>query len=272
MDIVGKARKLERKIARSLDAAVVELAGASEPAPLEIVHAVLDRAEHQIQEAGRGVRVFPFNRIKVIVRAAPGDTAGPRTVRRRGRRPAVARRAAAGATAVGGCAARDLVVEISYATKAGPQWESPEFNVEFARAAPGAAPVAIDAAAALPRLKLAVVTGKASQRTQIFTGGRIDIGRCPEVLDAKQRVVRTNQVAFDEEGHDANRSVSRRHAHVTFHPGTGEYRLQDDRSARGTSILRAGRTILVPSGSRGVRIESGDEIILGQARLRVTLL
>lgn len=270
MDIVAKARKLERKIARSLDAAVVELAGKSEPAPLEIVHAVLDRAEHQIQEAGRGVRVFPFNRIKVVVVAAAGDSAA------RARFAAVA----AGPPSLvervqsrlqsAGCGAADLVVEVSYATKPGAAWPSPEFNVEFARTAAVAATEA-DAPSAPRRLKLTVMTGKAAQRTQVFSGGRIDIGRRSEVLDAKQRVVRTNHVAFEEDGHDANRSVSRRHAHLTYYPATGEYRLQDDRSVHGTSVLRAGRTIVVPAGSHGVRIESGDEIILGQARIRVTI-
>jgi len=73
MDIVGKAKKLEQKIARSLDAAVVELVGASEVAPLEIIRAVLDRAEQEIQEAGRGQRVFPFNRVKVHVATGPRD-------------------------------------------------------------------------------------------------------------------------------------------------------------------------------------------------------
>ena len=52
----------------------------------------------------------------------------------------------------------------------------------------------------------------------------------------------------------------------------GEYRLQDDRSVHGTSVVRGGRTIAVPAGSRGVRIESGDEIIVGQARLKALLL
>src|SRR5258706_339853 len=84
-----------------------------------------------------------------------------------------------------------------------------------------------DTAPAAPRLKLTVLAGKAARRTQVFSGGRIDIGRRSEVLDAKQRVVRTNHVAFDE-GPDENRSVSRQHAHVTFHPATAEYRLQDD--------------------------------------------
>jgi hypothetical protein len=268
MDIVGKARKLERKIARSLDAAVVEFVGKSGPAPLEIVHAVLDRAEQQIEETGRGSRVFPFNRVKLVVAAPPGDKAararfdavveGP---------PSLAERLQARLQSAG-CRAKDLAVEVSYATKPGAQWESPEFNVEFGRVAASAAAAA---PAAVPKLKLTVVTGKAALRTQVFSGGRIDIGRRSEVLDARQRVVRTNHVAFDEDGPDANRTVSRRHAHVTYDPAAGAYRLQDDRSVHGTSLLRGGRTIVVPAGSRGVRIASGDEIIVGQARLRVAI-
>ena len=268
MDIIGKARKLERKIARSLDAAVVGLAGKSEPAPLEVVHAVLDRAEHEIQEAGRGLRVFPFNMVRVVVVAAPGDNAararlaaiveGP---------PSLAERLQARLRSAG-CRPGAVAVEIAYVRSPGAKWESPECHVEFERVpvvtvTPATAPAA-------PRLKLTVLAGKAARRTQVFSGGRIDIGRRSEVLDAKQRVVRTNHVAFDE-GPDENRSVSRQHAHVTFHPATGEYRLQDDRSAHGTSILRRGRTIAVPTGSRGVRIESGDEIILGQARVKATV-
>jgi hypothetical protein len=269
MDILSKAKKLERKIARSLDAAVVEFVGASEPAPLELVQAVLDRAEQQIQEAGRGVRLFPFNRVKVIVVAPPGEKAArARFAAVADGPPSLAERLRARLQSAG-CRTVDVVVEISYATKAGPRWESPIFNVEFDRAAVAAVPS--QGAVSAPRMKLTVVAGKAVPRTQVFSGTRIDIGRRAEVLDAKQRVVRTNHVAF-EEGPDENRSVSRRHAHLTYHPGTGEYRLQDDRSVHGTSILRGGRTIVVPAGSRGVRVESGDEIIVGQARLKVTLL
>jgi hypothetical protein len=270
MDILGKAKRLERKIARSLDAAVVELVGKSESAPLEVLHTVLDRAEQQIQEVGRGVRVFPFTTMRVVVAAAAGDKAararfaavfeGP---------PSLAERLHARLRSAG-CRAGDVAVTTSYATKAGPDWESPEFRLEFGRAP--AAAVAAAAPAVVRRLKLTVLTGTAGPRTQVFNGGRIDIGRRSEVLDAKQRVVRTNHVAFEEEGPDANRSVSRRHAHVNYDPGAGEYRLRDDRSVHGTSILRGGRTIAVPAGSRGVRIASGDEIIVGQARLRVTLL
>jgi hypothetical protein len=50
----------------------------------------------------------------------------------------------------------------------------------------------------------------------------------------------------------------------------GELRLFDDRSAHGTSIVRNGKTISVPAGSKGVRLQSGDEVVLGDARLRVS--
>ena len=274
MDIVGKAKKLERKLARSVDAAVVELVGSvAARAPLEIVHAVLDCAEQEIQESGRGRRVFPFNRMKVTVVAAAGDkeararflavAAGP---------PALAERLHARLQAAG-CQSAGVDVQIGFAAKAGPQWESRDFRVEFAReAAPPAAAPPHAAPPAPPQLKLMVIHGKAERRSYVFTGRRIDLGRRREVLDARQRVVRTNHVAFDEDGPDVNRSVSRRHANITYDPGAREYRLRDDRSVHGTSILRGGRTIDVPAGSRGVRIESGDEIIVGQARLRVTLV
>jgi hypothetical protein len=35
--------------------------------------------------------------------------------------------------------------------------------------------------------------------------------------------------------------------------------------------VRAGRTIEVPRGARGLLLRDGDEVVLGQARLRVTI-
>jgi len=73
MDIGGKARKLERRISRTVDAAVDEFVGRSAVTPLEIVHGVLDRAEQQILEIGRGRRVFPFSFVRVHVVAGPKE-------------------------------------------------------------------------------------------------------------------------------------------------------------------------------------------------------
>ncbi len=63
---------------------------------------------------------------------------------------------------------------------------------------------------------------------------------------------------------EANRSVSRKHAHIAYSRESREYRVRDDGSARGTAVLRQGQTIRVPQGSRGIRLESGDEIVLGE--------
>ena len=275
MDIAGKARKLERKITRTVDAAVTELMGGSrEPAPLEVVHAVLDRAEQHIQDIGRGRRVFPFNRVVLHV-AAP---AAQKEKRARFSAvvdgpPSLCERLTERLRSAG-CPVADLHAELVYARQRGADWERDDFHVEFDRVAraPGASPAAQEPAPAgePKRIRLSVIKGAAEQRAYVFNGGRIDIGRRSEVLDKRQHLVRTNHVAFSEDGADVNGSVSRRHAHIELGADGQTYRLWDDRSAHGTSIIRNGRTIKVPAGARGTRLEPGDEVALGHARLRVT--
>ena len=269
MDFAGKAQKIERKLARSLDAAIGELVGRDEPAPLEMVHAVLDRAEREIQEIGRGRRVFPFNTVRVLVVAGARDReararidaviAGPPSLADR-----IAERLAAA-----GCARTPTATEVVYVKQRGDDWQDARFHVLFDRVERGAAPSASSPAAAVPRIKLTVVKGSAAQRVSAFTGGRVDIGRRAEVLDQRQRLIRTNQIAFMEDGGAENQSVSRRHAHIEF--ADGSYRIRDDGSAHGTSLVRAGRTIKVAAGTRGTKLSSGDEIILGHARLKVAI-
>ena len=77
-------------------------------------------------------------------------------------------------------------------------------------------------------------------------------------------------MAFIDAGVEVNAGVSRRHAHIAFDAASGEHRLCDDRSEHGTGILRRGRLIDVPAGARGIRIQPGDVIVLGEARVRVT--
>jgi hypothetical protein len=273
MDIVGKARKLERRIARSVDAAVGEFLGESGTSAIEIVHAVVDQAEQQVQEAGRGRRVFPFNRVVVQVPVGARDrqakarfaavAAGP---------PSLANRIRERLQAMG-CKIQDLTADVVYVPEPHADWQSPEFHVEFERAEIAPAPPERAAAASgpPPRLRLTVLSGTADRRVYVFAAGRVDIGRRADVVDARQRLVRTNNVAFSEDGADINRTVSRRHAHIVYGATDREYRLWDDRSAHGTAVVRGGRTIPVPSGSRGTRLQSGDEIVVGQARLRVAL-
>jgi pSer/pThr/pTyr-binding forkhead associated (FHA) protein len=272
MDILGRARKMERRIARSVDAAVGELVGRSSPGALEIVHAVVEQAEQRVQEAGRGRRVFPFNRVVVHVLAPAGD----REARARFNAvadgpPSLADRIRERVQGLG-CRCDDLSVHVTFSASAGASWAAPEFHADFDKVTPKSAPVAESPAPVAPlRLKLTVAAGEASRRAFVFEGERVDIGRGGEVMDAKQRIARTNHVAFVEEGEGVNRTVSRRHAHLIYVPSPPEYRICDDRSVHGTALVRNGRTIPVPPGPRGVRVQHGDEVVLGQARLRVTL-
>lgn len=271
MDLLGKARKLESRISRSLDLAVEGFVGRSPRQPLEIVQAVLDCAEQQVQSAGRGRRVFPFNQLTVHVLASSraeraqfdAVAEGPPTLRQR----VVERLRSAG------CQAGPLDVRLHYSPKAKAGWLAPEYHVIFHRLEQTAVadPAALVEGAPAVRIDLAIVAGSAERRAYTFTGGRIDIGRRAEVLDQRQHLIRRNHVAFLEGAVDENRSVSRKHAHIVYNPGQREYRAHDDGSARGTAVLRSGQTIRVPQGSRGIRLESGDEIVLGDARLRVKL-
>jgi hypothetical protein len=272
MDIAGKARKLERRISRTVDAAVDEFMGRSAAAPLEIVHAVLDRAEQEIQEIGRGRRVFPFNYVRLLIVSAARDKEGRARLDAVIEGPPSLSDRLADRLRSAGCPGTAIGAEVVYVRRPGPEWPNADFHVEFDRTAePAAAAPPAPVATEAPRLKLAVIKGSAAQRAYAFSGGRIDIGRRAEVVDQHQRLIRTNHVAFSEDGPEANQSVSRRHAHIEFNAQDRCYRLWDDRSAHGTSIIRGGRTIKVPAGARGTKLETGDEIALGHARLRVTL-
>jgi hypothetical protein len=270
MDIAGKARKLERTLARSVDAAIGELVGRDDAAPLEIVHAVVDRAEREVLEIGRGRRVFPFNRVTVQIAGARDREARARVEAVLAGPPSLAERLDERLRA-SGCAHVNVAVRVVHVADRAEGWSNPRFNVSFDRVVEPApsAPVA-SMPMAVPRLKLTVTKGQAAQRIYVFTGGRVDVGRCGDVVDRRQRIVRTNHVAFLENG-DENLSVSRRHAHITFSEQDGAYRIWDDRSAQGTSIVRKGRSIRVTPGARGAKLVSGDELVLGRAHVKVTI-
>src|SRR5260221_4645756 len=186
MDIAGKARKIERKLTRTLDAALGELVGRNEPAPIEIVHAVLDRAEREVQDIGRGRRVFPFTCVRVYVLAGPRETeararvaaviAGP---------PSLAERLADRLRGAG-CAEVQLTTDVVYAKQCGADWQDARFHVSFDRAAGLPPAPAASPPASVPRLKLTILKGLAAQRVYVFTGGRSDIARRREVLDQPQ--------------------------------------------------------------------------------------
>ena len=268
MTFARKAQSAEMKVGRVVDTLVERLVGSSPRQPLEILHALIEDVERQVQPAGRGKWVFPFNRLTAEflapTREARARLAGvignPESIRARIEeklRPA--------------CRLGSLDIVIRYRTTRGAKWINPEYHLEFDQVAqPAAVPASV--ASASSSIELTITSGVADRRRFAFSKERIDIGRGPEVLDTRQRLLRRNQIAFTENAQEINQTVSRRHAHILYHDASHEYRIYDDNSARGTSIVRHGSTISVPGGSRGVRLQSGDELVLGQARLRVNII
>jgi len=262
---MGKARRLESAIAAGVEGVARRVAGSESPAPrpaLELVHAIVDDVEREVQPAGRGRRVFPFTHVRVaLVAAAARDRAyleaaldGPPSLTDR-----IAER-----LQVAGCAARQLVVSVTFVTRPKPDWSHPEFHVDYGKST--AAPIVTEPL----RLDLAVVAGVAEAASYVFTTFPVAIGRGGEVRDGLQQLIRTNHVAFSD-GDDVTSTVSRRHAHIEHDVSSDSLRVVDDGSAQGTTVIRQGRGHAVPRGTRGLRLKSGDEIVLGRVRLSVTI-
>jgi hypothetical protein len=266
MDFLGKARRLESTIARRLDRAAREVVGAVTREPLEIVHLVVEAVEHEIQPGGRGTRVFPFNSITLSVLASSREERARFEAVLAGELPL--RDRIVEHLRSKSCAIDGLTLDVAYVAKAPKDWRHPQFTLAFARVAraPAKEP---PRETAFARIDLTVVRGTAERKTYSFAAKRIDLGRCAEVRDTRNRLIRTNQVAFVEGSGEVNQSVSRRHAHLAYEPTSGGYRLRDDGSAHGTSVIRNGSTLAVPPGSLGIRLRTGDELVLGEARLRI---
>jgi hypothetical protein len=266
MDLLGKARRLESTIARRFDRAAREAAGAVTREPLEIVHLVVEAIEREIQPGGRGTRVFPFNSITLSVLASSGEGRARFEAMFAGE-PSLRDRIVAELRSKS-CPIDDLTLEIAYVARPQKDWRQPQFNLVFARIARAATKDA-RREPACARIDLTVVRGTAERKTYSFAAKRIDLGRCAEVRDTRNRLLRTNHVAFVEGSGDVNQSVSRRHAHIIYEAASGTYRLRDEGSAHGTSVVRDGSTVTVSPGSLGVRLRTGDELVLGEARLRI---
>ena len=272
MNILHKVRRLEAGMTRAVERAAREWSRSGAQEPLEVAQGIVDVVAARLEPAARGRYVFPFNRIHVSI-VAPSKDDRARFAAVLESEPTLKDRITTRLRDAG-CDS-DVQIAVAYVPRPGADWSASEFHVDFTRGAPAAAPQPAAPAplpvAASPReLTITVVNGTAEQATYVFALPRVNLGRCAEVRDTLSRLVRTNHVAFLDAG-SSNHSVSRRHAHIEFVEASRDYRIRDDRSAHGTSVVRKGRTVAVPAGSRGIRLESGDEIVLGEVRARVQI-
>ena len=260
---IGKARQIESAISARVENATRSLTRSTAHHPLETLHAVVDAIETELQPAGRGRQVFPFTQVRVSFAAAsPREKArlqaacdGPPSLQQR-----IEERLAAA-----GCAAEPFAVSVAFSTKAKRDWSQATFHVDYTRGE--AVPPDVTA---VPRLELRVVHGAAAHPRHTSTGAEVAIGRGTEVRDSRQRLIRTNQIAFLDGAGDVNQSVSRRHARIEQDGAARSYRLHDESGAQATSVIRDGRGHQVPLG-RGLRLRSGDIIVIGHARIEVKI-
>jgi len=230
------------------------------------VHAILDAVEQRIEPTGRGARVFPFNRVELSVVAPSLEARGRLEAVFEGDTPVETR--VLDRLRSAGCSPVDVVIEVRYVDTAEVSWNQPEFDLQFVRIArPETDRRALDSPPA--PIEIRAVVGVMERRVYSLAAPRIDIGRGAEVRDNRNRLIRTNHVVFTEGGGGVNETVSRAHAHIVYEPPTGGFRLHDDASEHGTAIIRGGKTISVLRGTRGVRLQPDDEVVLGEARVRI---
>ncbi|HYP05059.1 MAG TPA: FHA domain-containing protein [Bryobacteraceae bacterium] len=235
---------------------------------VEIQRAILDEVEDKAQLLPRARRRFPYNDLVVRIAAAEPD-----------------RRSAIDIVFVEGDALQqeiikhlhdeeievpaDLRVRVEALEQAPAEIAAKGYHINYSTretAKPDA--TAAPPAPARRTVRLTVLHGDAEQPTYELTRSRIHLGRLAEVLDERRRPVRRNDVVFRESADKPNSTVSRAHAHIEFDEASGEFRLFDDGSAYGTSVIHNGRLVNVPpAGGRGLRIVPGDEIYVGQARV-----
>src|SRR6185436_18213147 len=124
MDILAKARQLEARLARTVDRAAARVMPSGGREPLEIVHAVVETVEREVQPAGRGRHLFPFNRIQVLV-VAPSKQARARFEATFAMEPTLAQRIHT-RLETAGCAPTGLGVRVEYVETAGASWAAPD--------------------------------------------------------------------------------------------------------------------------------------------------
>jgi hypothetical protein len=274
MNILQKVKRLEAGMTRAVERAAREWSQSGAREPLEIGQAIVDAVGERLEPAARGRYVFPFNRIHVTLAASRDARARFQAVFES--EPTLQERIVARLRDAG-CSPASVQCAVTYVARPSPDWQTPEFHIEFTRGAAAAVPVQepepapVAAPEAARQLQITIVSGTAEAPSYTFTLPRVNLGRCAEVRDSLSRLVRTNHVAFVDLAGTSNDSVSRQHAHIEYIESARQYRIRDDRSAQGTHIVRNGRTVPVPAGPRGVRLESGDEVVLGEARARVVL-
>jgi hypothetical protein len=250
--------EIEKGIERGFRRFTERMFGPADSDELLLVHrAILEEIGGKIQTVARGERIFPYPRIRVTLISGDADRRAlyQAAFGDEGRLEKDVRETLEGQQCQ---VPRGFAVEVDTA-----ETGEDKFEIEY-----GTARKKAEAEVEKPETpcRLVVLKGSTARQEYALDRPRTNLGRMEELTDAEQRVVRRNDVVF-EEGEEVNATVSRKHAHIKRE--AGEYRIVDDESEFGTRIFREGRSIEVPKGNRrGEKLRAGDEIYLGRACVR----
>jgi len=259
--VTGTLRETARTV-RERVRTFFEAPPASDAGPLELLHAALDDLERRAQASGRGSRVFPYTRVVVHVAQRGADRAAIEAVFGR-----LGERLRERLAEIRCAPPASLAVSVSVTDDA--DAGAPLLRVECGSDTDAAPPPA--AAPAVPELHVTIVRGRCDRADYAFAGGAVSIGRGAEPADALGRV-RRNDIAFLDERDGVTETVARAHARIAFDTALGAYVLFNESSSNPTYLVRAGRSLRVsPRDPRGVRVQSGDEIQIGRAVLRIAV-
>ncbi|HEX5069618.1 MAG TPA: FHA domain-containing protein [Vicinamibacterales bacterium] len=263
--IITKANRVLGTVAEGVRSAIdprVDLGG--DATMLDLRAAVIEHIERSVAAAGRGTRVLPGP--VVVVQVHPAGFKDPRALGAvmDDLRPVLIERLEAMKCLV----PSNLRVQIKTVSRRPIDWDSKQrfavvFEKEKSTRGPGTD-------IAEPRgLRLVVRRGSAQKKVFDLFLPVIRLGRTRFPADSRGHV-RTNDIAFADDGSKLSRSVGRGHAEIRFMPGTGTYRVFDQGSANGTRVLRKGRlTEVAPNDPAGLAIQPGDELHIGTAVVRV---
>jgi hypothetical protein len=242
--------KFERAIGK-----VLRPAGERSREPIEVRRDVLREIADQVQSAGGGEYLFPFTGVRVELLAANETQLAP--LEAIFSLPGFAEDVK-GAIADRGARPKQLDVQVEgkVAEAAG----SP-YKISYQRSASPAARIS----GPRPQARLLVIEGQAESQEVAIDRNLLYIGRLRDVVNSRTGLERQNHLAFDA----AETTVSRKHARLEYDAEDGKFRLFNDPEQ--TSVSRDGRGIPCDA-TRGVQLRSGDELILGRARIRFEIL
>ena len=231
--------EVEKTIGRAFHKWTERAFGPAQSDELLLVHrAILEEIERKIQIVQRGKRLFPYNYLRVrLVSPDPERRALFQAAFAAERRLETDIRDTLKAAACD--LPRGFALEVETAADGAKGFEI-EYAIRQAPAEPAPAAAPPLPAPALAPARLVVVRGKAAPETFALDRPRTNIGRMQELTDSQQRVIRRNDVVFEEGADEANATVSRAHAHIRFDRAAAQYRICDDEREYGTRIFRDG--------------------------------